>query len=170
MNKSKEYQKRLEAFFQEERIWYPNYFLFHLIAVILIAASLIIMIFPYHMWEKSDFFSTLFPMYLCYNFGILAYSTRYHSYNENIHIPAGHNQTSQSLHLLFQYLPVDREEFRLFRLKKVGKLCLLLTGCTLLIRIPLSFFMFHLISIFDILIPIGLNLLFPLLMENFRER
>jgi hypothetical protein len=65
---------------------------------------------------------------------------------------------------LFRYLPVSKAQFGLFKARKVGRICLPLFGIALVLRIVISVVVYHGVSGFDFLIPIGGMFLLPMLM------
>jgi hypothetical protein len=64
---------------------------------------------------------------------------------------------------ILRYLPVSKAQLGLFRARRVGRICLPLSAVVLVLRNTFSLAFYHGISVYDVVIPLGANLLLPIL-------
>lgn len=159
----KRQQELLTRFFAEETTWFPEHVGLNLITCIFVGISLIILVPPYSITIRDDR-TILFTAFGLYNLGIAFYGNKFSVYPENSN-PVSRQKQSKNLYDILRYLPVDRREFKLFRLKKIGKPCLYLTICILILRILLSLYAYHTISIPDFFLLPCITLIMPLLIN-----
>ncbi|MBR1741042.1 MAG: hypothetical protein IJ733_04060, partial [Lachnospiraceae bacterium] len=106
--------------------------------------------------------TVLFTAFGLYNLGIAFYGNKFSIYTEN-NSQISRQSQSKYLYDILRYLPVDRREFELFRLKKTGKPCLYLTIGILMLRTLLSLYAYHTVSLPDLFLLPCITLIMPLL-------
>lgn len=158
----KRQQELLTRFFAEETTWFPNHVLLHLTTCIFVGISLVMLILPFFSISIKEDRTFLFTAFCLYNLGIAFYGNKFSIYTESSN-PVSRQNQSKYLYDILRYLPVDRREFKLFRLKKTGKPCLYLTIGILILRTLLSLYAYHTISIPDFFLLPCVTLIMPLL-------
>ena len=162
MKSDKRQQELLTHFFAEETTWFPDHVGLRLITCIFVGISLIFLVLPFFSISISEDRTILFIAFGLYNLGIVFYGNQFSVYTENSN-PVSRQNQSKYLYDILRYLPVDRREFKLFRLKKTGKPCLYLTIVILILRALLSLYAYHTISIPDFFLLPCVTLIMPLL-------
>ena len=150
-------QKILADFFKEETSYFPNHVLLTYLACLLVGISMILLTPPMAVWEGEKILS-LYSIFL-YCFGMSAYSARYASYSE----PLMKKQVSVTS--LLRYVPVEKDQLMIFRIRKILKPCVILTLIVLLFRIAVSLGVYGSISFWDIVFPPLAMILLPVFFE-----
>lgn len=152
-------QQAFDLFFKEETTWFPEYVVMKFISLLLAGISFILIIFPYASQKGESLYTILLP-YIIYAIGIFCYQSRFSTYYGKKEI----GSEAKSLSGILRYLPVNREQLFLFKLRKAGRLCLILTLLAMLLKTIFSIAFYHTFSIYDMLFPICFNLLLPVIL------
>jgi hypothetical protein len=146
-------QERLQHFFKEETTWCPEHVAANMLMCILSGISMILLIMPtYVMDERGDIYYIVVLPIILYNWGMASYVSKFTIVEK------------ERIYDLFRYLPVSKVQFGLFKARKLGRICLPFSGIALVLRIVISVAVYHGVSGFDFLIPIGGMFLLPMLM------
>lgn len=156
INVDKKQQKKLDEFYKEETTWYPEHIGNNFLMCIFIGISISILVIPTVALDgKYDIKAFVVTPWLLYNAGILTYLSKFTTYRDKI------NQ-SKSIYELIKYLPISYEQIVLYKLKKLLSRFLLINVIIIVIKNVISIAAYRKISIFDIIIPIALGLVFPM--------
>ncbi|MCR4947207.1 MAG: hypothetical protein K5929_09735 [Lachnospiraceae bacterium] len=154
-------QDRIAAFYKEETTYFPNHVLLNFVAIFLIVVSSMLNIIP--CLEYEDGFIKV-AIYGCILFaqGIFIYASKYATFTEPL------TKKMTSIAKLTKYLPVNRMQLTIFRIKKILKPCLISTAIVVTIRLLISFGVHGSATVWDVLMPLGLMVVWPVLIELMR--
>lgn len=142
----------LEQFFQKREPWYPDVWGMKFGAFFLLGISMILLIVPFQVLEKSDF-GPWGMMYGLWLLGITLYLEQYRTYQED--------GKKKSVYDRLRYLPVSYEQLCIFYLRKVMRLCAWLTGIVMFFQTMIAAVFLHTFSIGTILLPILAQFVIP---------
>lgn len=157
----KKQQDRLEAFFAREGIFYPDHEIQDVIAILMIIVSLIINIMPCLAYDNGDMTVSLFG-FMMFALGVYFYAAKYAFLTEPL--------TRRAINIteLTKYLPINRMQLTVFRIRKICKPCYVATVIVIVIRLLISFGVYGSATILDVLSPLGLMIAWPILIELMR--
>ena len=145
----------LDNFFENKNTWFSNGYLYKFVAGILLFIAALMYIMPYQLWE-GDYKIMILIFYLEL-MGLEIYLTSYcHFIDEDGKI--------KNIYEIIRYLPVSHKQLALYRLKKLTKICLWLTGITAFCQIFFTITFLHDFSIGNLLIPVLCCLIVPEIM------
>lgn len=147
-------QKLLEDFFEEQTVWYPDHVLQKFLAWILLGISMGIWIVPYQVWAFPEH-SFLFTMYGLGIMGLSFYMQRFNTYKEE--------NKMKVVGELLKYLPVSNRQICIFRIRKMKKICIRLTGISAVCQTVFSIAFMHTFSVYNIIFPIAGGYVLPVL-------
>mgnify|MGYP006985979729 FL=1 len=153
----KSQQAVLDEFFKEETTWYIQQVLNNFLTALFIFISSGIMIIPHQVWNIAEDKAMLFIVYGLYLSAISVYGQTYTVYGESGEV--------KELYKVIRWLPVSACQFRLYRIRKCAKLCVKCTVAIMAIRAFIAVGFMHNFCIFDLIIPIVFNLVFPVLLS-----
>jgi len=148
-------QEKLEEFYKNENIFFPDTVVLNFVAKLMITLAVLVNAGP---WLASDRYLELTGC-MFFGVGMSIYSSKYAAFTE------GHDKKKTNFADLTRYLPVNRMQLTIFRIKKVLKPCLILTALVVTIRLMISFGIWGSATIWDVLIPIGGMIVLPVLCE-----
>ena len=155
-----EQQQILEDFFREETTYFPNHVLQKYVAYLLMSVAAMGMLIPYE--ELKEDKGILGLMAVIFAYGTFFYGTMYAAYTESL------LKKVVSVKELVKYLPVERMQITIFRIRKISKPCLIYTFAVIALKCAISYGAFGSISGMDILIPVAGMVVYPVVMELFR--
>lgn len=151
MNKNA--QILLEKFYEEEKTWWRDCYGLHIVAIIILAITMMMFILPCQIWEGD--YTTLPMMVLLELLGLECEMKRYFQFQED--------GKTKSVYMLTRYLPIARREIIIYALRKLLKLCLRLTEISLGCQIVFSLLFLHTVAPGNLLMPLLCCFLFPML-------
>ena len=154
----KKQQERIAAFYKEETTYFPNHVLLNFVAGFMTFVSFFINIIP--CLEYDEGFVRV-DIYACMLFaiGIFTYASKYATFTEPL------TKKVRNIVEVTRYLPVNRMQLTIFRIKKILKPCLITTALVIAIRLLISFGIHGTATIWDVLIPLLLMVIWPVLVE-----
>lgn len=147
-------QKMITRLFKEWTSWCPEHVGNNFIAAILIGISMIFWIMPYQIWEWEDY-EVWGIIYMGELIGISFYAQKFIYYKEGTKM--------KKLYEVFRNLPVSYTQLHIFRIRKIMKLCLWLTGSTVICQIVFAAVFLHTFSMGNICYPFLGHFIIPLL-------
>lgn len=136
-------QTLLEHFFAGEKTWFPDYFAGCLAGGIMFVLAAFLFIMPFQIWEE-DYTPLLFM--LCMELaGLDIYLGRYCYFTRE-----GKRET---VYDVLKHLPVSRRQLNIYRIKKLFKLCLKMTGIAVICQTAFAGVFMHTFSMGNILMP-----------------
>ena len=154
-------QEKIEAFFKEEDTYFPDHVLSNTVAILLLIVATMITIMPCLSYEDGDMTISIYG-FMMFALGIYLYSGKYVAFTEPL------TRKVVSISDLTKYLPVNKKQFALFRIRKILKPCLIGTGITIVLRVIISLGFYGSIDILDFLLPFVLMIVWPVLIEYTR--
>ncbi|MCM1499893.1 MAG: hypothetical protein NC124_15630 [Clostridium sp.] len=154
MKADEKQQEIIGQFFKEWTSWCPWHVIYNLLAAIFIGISVMMWIMPFQVWDRSEDLNVLMIFYGMELAGISFYEQKYLCYMEE--------QKEQMLYRVLRYLPVSDKQLHIFRIRKVAKLCLWLTGVIVTCQVAFAILFLHTFSVGNILIPLFGNFTIPL--------
>lgn len=145
-------QAVLERFFKEEKIWYPDYWYLCFAGGLMLVPAMFLFIMPFQIWE-GDYTSVLVVLVLELA-GLEVYLGRYVSFRAEGKI--------KDVYEVLQFLPLSRCQFKRYRIGKLFRLCLKLTGTAAICQTAFAGVFMHTFSIGNILMPVLLCFLVPM--------
>lgn len=153
-------QEMLEEFFREESTYFPNHVMQKFVAYFLMSIGAVLMMIPYG--EVREDKAILGITVMLYAMGSFFYATQYATYTETL------LKKVVPVKELVRYLPVERMQITIFRIRKVLKPCLIYTVVVLALKCGISYAEYGNISGMDILIPVAGMVVYPVLVELLR--
>lgn len=154
-------QELLRQFFQEESTWFPEHYIYNLLAGIFIGISILIIIFPYQVWDWE--LPRDFPIAFVYCFdliGISYYLQKFTVYKEG--------SQYKTVFKLLKHLPVSSAQLNIFIFKKTLKISLWLTAISTVCQTVFALAFLHTFSAMNIVVPVLCNLIFPVVLIGIR--
>lgn len=148
-------QELLRKFYREETTWCPEHVGYQLAAGIMIGISMIVGVWPYQVWELPQNPSIGFMWNMLYLMGVIFYMQKYTNYTEG--------KKTKSVYDVLRYLPVSHRQLQIFIMKKIIRLCGRLTAVTICCQTVFAVAFMHTFSIMNIILPVGVDLLLPVL-------
>lgn len=143
----------LNKFYEKEKIWNRDYYLLHIVSMLILTISMLMFIMPCQIWE-GDY--TLFPMIILLEFmGLEIELKRYFQFRE-----FGKNK---SIYTITKYLPIAPRDIILYALRKLLKQCLWFTGIALGCQVVFSLLFLHTVTLGNIGMPLLCCLFFPMM-------
>jgi len=151
-------QERIAAFYKEETTYFPNHVMLNFVAVFLIVVSSLLNIIPCLEYEDG-FIKVAFFGFVLFTQGIFIYASKYATFTEPL------TKKMRQISELTRYLPVNRMQLTIFRIKKILKPCLIATALVVTVRLLISFGVHGSATVWDVLMPFGLMVAWPVLIE-----
>lgn len=151
MKTDKRQQELLQNFYQEETTWCPEHVGYQLVAAIMIGISMLLGVVPYQALELSP----RIIWGVLYLTGVTYYMLKFMQYTEG--------RKTKSVFDILRYLPVSHRQVQIFIMKKTIRLCGRLTVVTICCQTVFALSFLHTFSVVNIILPVGVNLLLPLL-------
>ncbi len=151
MKTDKRQQELLQKFYQEETTWCPEHVGYQLVAAIMIGISMPLGVVPYQALELSP----RIIWGVLYLTGVIYYMLKFMQYTEG--------RKTKSVFDILRYLPVSHRQVQIFIMRKVIRLCGRLTVVTICCQTVFALSFLHTFSVVNIILPVGVNLLLPLL-------
>ena len=156
INVDKKQQKKLDEFYKEETTWFPEHVVNNFVMCLFVGISIILLVIPTAALDgKNDIKAFVVIPWLLYNTGILTYLSKFTIYRDKI------NQ-SKSIYELIKYLPISYKQIVLYKQKKLLARFFIINVIIIVLKNVISIAVYRKISIFDIVIPIALGLIFPM--------
>ena len=157
----KKQQEKLEAFFREETTYFPDHVLLNFVAGFLTFVSFLLTVIP--CLEYDDGYLKI-AIYGCVLFaiGMFTYASKYASFTEPL------TKKVMNIAELTKYLPVSRWQLTIFRIKKILKPCIITTVVVITIRLLISFGVHGTATVWDVLLPLLLMVVWPAFTELLR--
>lgn len=151
-------QKQIEAFFKEETTYFPDHVMsgYCYCYYIMLVCSCPLLLPPLRVWGGEKLLAVFGP-YL-YVFGLSLSMVRYSKFSEKL------SGKVVTIAQLMRYLPVERMQLTLFRIRKVLKRSVPYTVVLLLIRCGISLGVYRMVSGWDLL-HLGSLIILPVLVE-----
>ena len=153
-------QQILEEFFREETTYFPNHVLQKYIAYLLMSVGAMLMLIPYG--EVKEDKSILGIMAMLFALGSFFYATQYATYTETL------LKKVVPVKELVKYLPVERMQITIFRIRKVLKPCLIYSLVVIALKCAIYCGGYGNLSGPDILIPVTGMVVYPVVVELLR--
>ncbi len=154
----KKQQERIAAFFKEETSYFPDHVLLKAAGIFLMAVSYMLLIIPVLETEADDRRIIIFGA-LMFAVGVYTYASKYASYTEPL------TKKVMKVAALTKYLPVKRMQLTIFRIKKIVRPCVISAATVIVIRCILSYSLHGSLSLWDVILPLLLMILWPVLTE-----
>ena len=151
-------QERIEAFFKEETTFFPNHVMLKFMAGFLVAVSSLLNIIPILEYDDGDI-RVSFIGCMLFVMGINFYASKYANFTEPL------TKKVMSMAELTKYLPVNRMQLIIFRIKKILKPCVITTIIVIAFRLLISFGTHGTATVWDVLMPLGLMVVWPIVIE-----
>lgn len=148
-------QELIGKFYKEETTWCPEHVGYQLVSAICIGISLLLCVMPYQVWEFPDDNSVCFTWVMLYLLGVVYYMQKYTDYTEG--------RKTRSLYDVLKYLPVSAEQMQIYIMRKIVRLCVILTIVVLCCQTVFTVAFMHTFSVINILLPVGVNLILPVM-------
>ena len=152
-------QELLEKFFAEENTWFPDNVLHPVLAGIFFFIAVVQLLFPYLSLEGDT--SIISFHFLTYTWGCYFLILKYTTYTE---LKDGRKKTKRVYDLL-RFFPIDTIQLSVFCFRKLIKPCLYMTIPVVAFRNVVSYAVYGRLSVWDLVIPVGICLLWPILLE-----
>ena len=149
---NKKQQTLLEHFFAEEKIWYPDYYLLCVVGGIVFVLTMFLYIMPFQIWEGD--YTPLLTMLCMELIGVETYLGRYCGFKAEGKI--------RDVYEVLRQLPVSRRQLKIYRVRKLLKLCLKMTGTAVICQIAFAGVFMHTFSVGNILMPAVCCFLMPM--------
>jgi hypothetical protein len=146
-------QDILERFFKEETTWFPDHFGLAMAGYLVLGIAVLGLMFPFQVWEQEKTYLFFFYFELI---GLYLLMQRYYVIRQD------GKQTA--LAEVIRFLPVERKELAYYRLKKLLKICMRITGITMLCQVFFAAVIMHVFSPVNILVPLTLCFIAPMLL------
>lgn len=140
----------LDKFFAEEKIWNPNYWGNCLAGGIMFVIAMFLFIMPIQLWEGD--YTPLFTMLIMELIGLEVYLGRYCQFRE---------EKIVNVYDVLKQLPLSRRQLKLYRVRKLLKLCLKMTGTAVICQTAFAGVFMHTFSVGNILMPVVCCFLVP---------
>ena len=154
----KKQQERIAAFYKEETSYFPDHVLLKAGGIFLMAVSYMLLIIPALETEDDDRRIIIFG-FLLFAMGVYTYASKYASYTEPL------TKKVTRIAMLTKYLPVNRMQLTIFRIKKIAKPCVISAVLVIAIRCILSYTIHGSLSAWDVILPLLFMILWPVLTE-----
>ncbi len=154
----KKQQERLAAFYKEETTYFPNHVLLNFVAGFLIVVSFLLSIIPCLEYDDG-YLKVAFYGCLLFAMGIFTYASKYATFTEPL------TKKVRNIVELTKYLPVNRMQLTIYRIKKILKPCLITTAFVVAFRLLISFGVHGSATVWDVLMPVLLMILWPVAVE-----
>ena len=151
-------QEQIAEFYKREYKYFSNQDAVKYLGFLFIGLSMLFHFMPVQTLGKDFSFGFGFGMYF-YCIGIICYATKYSSFAEALK-----KQTVRVTQLL-RYLPVEKEQLIIFRIRKMLKPALIVTLVSLLVRVAIALGYYHELTIMDALIRPLCMIVLPVLLE-----
>lgn len=148
----KKQQTLLEHFFTEQKIWYPDYWGLCLAGGIMFVLAMFMFIMPIQLWEGD--YTPLLTMLCLELIGVELYLGRYCSFRAEGKI--------WDVYEVLRQLPVSRRQLKIYRVRKLLKLCLKMTGTAVICQTAFAGVFMHTFFIGNIVMPVVCCLLTPM--------
>lgn len=145
-------QLLLKDFYSQEKIWAADYYLYDVVAGILLFPAMILLIMPFQIWEGD--YQVLGIVFFIELMGMELHVKQYCEFRE-----AGERK---SVYEIIRYAPVSHRQFARYILKKLLKLCLGLTGAAAFCQVVFALAFLDTFSVGNLLIPVLCCLVLPM--------
>ena len=152
-------QEQIAEFFKRETKYFPNQVLMKYLACLFVGISMLFHFVPVQTMEEDAAFAIGVGLYF-YCMGVVCYATKYSSYAE------ASNKQAVRVSVLLQYLPVEKEQLSIFRIRKILKPCIIATLVSLFFRVAIALGYYHDLTITDALIRPLCMIVLPVLLEG----
>ncbi len=146
-------QELLDKFYKEETTWCPEHVGYHLVSAIWIGISMLSSVMPYQVWKFPEDKSVCLIWSMLYVMGVLYYMQKYTSYTEG--------RKAKSVYDVIRYLPVGAGQIRIYIMRKVIRLCAILTVVVICCQTVFAAIFMHTFSVMNVLLPLGIHFLLP---------
>lgn len=147
-------QLLLRDFYDRQKIWGTDYYLFYFVAGILLFPAMLLFIMPFQIWEGDC--QVLGIVFFIELMGMELFVKRYCEFRED--------GKRKSVYDIIRYAPVSRRQFTLYILKKLLKLCLCLTGAAAVCQVVFAVAFMDKFSVGNLLIPVVCCLVLPMVL------
>ena len=148
-------QALLKDFFDKETSYQPEHVGYILLACILFGIPFIMFIMPFQIWSVREDFGVLGVCYALETSGLLSYVSKYCAFSET-------GKTRQVYDIL-KYMPICYDQYCLFKMLKVHKLCLRLMVLCLFCQTIFGLVFYHGLTFANLAVPIVSQYLIPLI-------
>lgn len=148
-------QALLKDFFDKETSYQSEHVGYILLACILIGIPFIMFIMPFQIWSLRDDYGILGVCYALEISGLLSYVGKYSAFSET-------GKTRQVYDIL-KYMPICYDQYCLFKMLKVHKLCLRLMVLCLFCQTVFGLVFYHGLTFANLAVPIVSQYLIPLI-------
>ena len=148
-------QALLKEFFEKETTYQPEHVGYILAACFLVGIPFIMFIMPFQIWSVREDFGVLGVCYALETSGILSYVSKYSAFSET-------GKTRQVYDIL-KYMPVGYDQYCLFKMLKVHKLCFRLMAVCLVCQVGFGMALYHGISFVNFAVPVVSQYVIPMI-------
>ena len=148
-------QALLKEFFEKETTYQPEHVGYILAACFLVGIPFIMFIMPFQIWSVREDFGVLGVCYALETSGILSYVSKYSTFSET-------GKTRQVYDIL-KYMPVGYDQYCLFKVLKVHKLCFRLMVICMVCQVVFGLALYHGITFVNIAVPIISQYVIPII-------
>ena len=145
----------LDNFFQNKNTWFSNGYLYNFVTGIFLFITALIHIMPYQLLEGD--YRIMFIIFYLELMGLAIYLNTYCNFTDK-------DGKIKNIYEIIRYLPISHKQLVLYRLLKLTKLCLWLTGITAICQIFFAIVFLHDFSIGNLLMPVLCCLILPEIM------
>lgn len=146
-------QELIEKFYKEETTWCPEHVGYQLLAALFIGISILLGAVPYQVWNFPEDYSVCLIWIMLYTLGVVYYMQKYTNYTEGRKI--------RSVYNVLRYLPVSAGQLQIYIMKKIVRLCAILTVFIVCCQTGIAVTFMHAFSIGNIFLPLGVNFCLP---------
>lgn len=148
----KKQQTLLENFFAEEKIWYPDYWGLRFAGGLMFVIAVFLFVMPFQIWEGD--YTPLMTMLVLELAGVELYLDRYCRFRAEGKI--------WDVYEVLRQLPLSRHQLKRYRVRKLFKLCMKITGTAAICQIAFAGVFLHTFSMGNILMPVVFCFLVPM--------
>ncbi len=150
-------QKMINEFFKEETTYFPDHVLKKFAGILLSSISCLLLIVPVNAWGDDRI--VMLYGFMLFAMGIYAYASKYASFSEPL------TKHLERISELTRYLPVNRIQLTVFRIRKILKPCVICAAAVIFFRLLFTAFPGVSLSVWDIVLPVLLMVVWPALIE-----
>ncbi len=149
---NKKQQLLLDEFYRREKIWGPDHYLYGFTSGIVLAITGILLIMPFQIWEGD--YGMVGYCVILELMGMDFYVKQYSMLREG-----GENK---GVYGILCFAPVSYQQFALYILKKLLRLCLCMTGAAAVCQVVFAMAFLDTVSVWNLLMPLLCCLIVPM--------
>ncbi len=148
-------QTLLREFFKEETTYQAEHVGYILLACIFTGIPFIMFVMPFQIWSLREDAGILGAMYALETTGILSYVAKYNTFSET-----GKNR---QVYDILKYMPIEYEQYCLFKFEKVHRLCVRLMVICLVCQVVFGLTFYHGLTFANFAVPVVSQYIIPMI-------